>query len=62
MILGFKEPAVGAVCHSFETFSRDCILLESEMISFLPIIFKLFLRVAAFAHTLRMFSCFYPRS
>ena len=29
------------------------------MISF-PIIFKIFYRVARFAHLLRMFSCFYP--
>ena len=39
MVLAFKEPA-GTVCHSFEAFIRDCILLELEMISFLPIIFK----------------------
>ena len=30
-----KEPA-GTVCHGFEAFSRGCILLELEMISFYP--------------------------
>ena len=54
MVLAFKEPA-GTVCHSFEAFSRGCILLELEMISFLPIIFKLFFRVAGFAQLLRVF-------
>ena len=58
MVLAFKEPA-GTVCHSFEAFSRGCILLELEMISFLSIIFKLFFRVAGFAYLLRIFSCFY---
>ena len=58
MVLAFKEPA-GTVCHSFEAFSRGFILLELEMISFLPIIFKLFFRVAGFAHLLRVFPCFY---
>ena len=58
MVLAFKEPA-GVVCHSFEAFSIGCILLESEMISFLPMIFKLFFRVARLAHLLRMFSYFY---
>ena len=33
----FKE-STGIVCHAFEAFSRGCILLELEMISFLPII------------------------
>ena len=33
----FEEPAE-IVCHTFEAFSRGCILLELEMISFLPII------------------------
>ena len=51
-----KEP-VGLVCHAFEAFSRSCILLGLEMISFLP---KLFLRIAEFVHLLRMFSRFYP--
>ena len=32
----FKEPA-GIACYAFEAFSRGCILLELEMISFLPI-------------------------
>ena len=36
----FKKPA-GIVCHPFEAFSRGCILPKSEIISFLPIIFKL---------------------
>ena len=30
MVLLFKEPA-GTVCHSFEAFSRDYMLLELEM-------------------------------
>ena len=35
----FKEPA-GIACYAFEPYSRGwCILLELEMISFLPIIF-----------------------
>ena len=59
MVLAFKEPA-GTVCHSFESFSKGCILLELEMISFLSSIFKLFLIVAGFAHPLRIFLCFYP--
>ena len=58
MVLAFKNP-VGTACHSFEAFSRDYFLLELEMISFLPIIFKVFLRVAGFGHFLRIFSCFY---
>ena len=29
----FKEPA-GIICHTFEAFSRGCILLELEIISF----------------------------
>ena len=49
MDLDFKQPA-GAVCHSFEVFSRGCILLELEMVSFLPI------PIAGFAYLLRMFS------
>ena len=44
MVLAFKEPAE-TVCHAFEAFSTGCILLELEMISFHPIIFKLFFRV-----------------
>ena len=55
MDLDFKEPA-GAVCHSFEVFSRGCILLELEMVSFLPITFKRFFGVAGFAYLLRMSS------
>ena len=58
MVLVFKEPA-GTVCHSFEAFSRDRILLELEMISFLPIISKRFFRAAGFAHLSRIFSYFY---
>ena len=50
----FKEPT-GIVSHAFEAFSRDCILLELEMISILPIIVKLFLGIIAFAHLLRFF-------
>ena len=42
-----KEPA-GIVHHAFKVFSRGCILLELEMISFLPIVFKLFFRVNIF--------------
>ena len=58
MVIALKE-STGTVCHSFEAFSRGCLLLELEMISFLPVIFKLFFRVAGFAHLLRMFPCFY---
>ena len=55
-----KEPT-GIVCHAFEaSSSRGCILLELEMIGFLTIKFKLFFRVAGFAHLLRIFSRFYP--
>ena len=45
--LFFEEP-VGILCHAFEAFSRGCILLELEMITFLPIIFKLFFRIITF--------------
>ena len=55
----FKEPA-GIVCHAFEAFSRGCILLGLEMISVLPIIFKLPFKITEFANLLRMFSRFYP--
>ena len=48
-----KEPA-GIVCRTFEAISRGGILLELEMISFLPIIVAI-----EFAHLLRMFLCFY---
>ena len=58
MALAFKEPAK-TVCHSFEAFSGGCILLELKMISFLPMIFKLFFRVAGLAHLLRTFSRFF---
>ena len=44
MVLALKEPA-GIFCHTFEAFSRGWVLLELEMISFPPIIFKLFFRV-----------------
>ena len=55
----FKEPT-GKVCHTLEAFScRGCILLELEMISFLPIILKLFFRVARSGHLLRVLSRFY---
>ena len=43
----------------FEAFSGGFILLELEMKSFLPIVFKLFWR-AGFAHCLKMFSRFFP--
>ena len=56
-VLDLKEPA-GTVCHSFEAFSRGRIFLKLEMISFLPIIFKLLFRAAEFVHLLRMLSCF----
>ena len=39
----FREPAE-IVCNTFEAFSRGYILWESEIISFLPILFKLFSR------------------
>ena len=42
--LFFEKPA-GIVCHAFEAFIIGCILLELEVISFLPIIFKLIFRV-----------------
>ena len=51
----FKKPA-GIVCIAFETFSKRCILLALEIISFLPIISY---RITGFAHFLRMFSRFY---
>ena len=35
MVLAFNEPA-GTVCHACEAFSRGFILLELEMIRFLP--------------------------
>ena len=44
----------------FETFSGGFILLQLEIISFIPIIFKLLFRGAGFAHYLRMFSRFFP--
>ena len=59
MVLVFKELA-GTVSHVFEARIRGGILLELEMMNFPPIIFKLFFRVAGFAHPLRMFSYFYP--
>ena len=46
----FLKETVGIVCHAFEAFSRGCILLDIEMISFLPKLFKLFFRIAKFAH------------
>ena len=58
MVVAFKE-AAGTVCHPFEAFSRDYILLELEKMSFLSIIFKLFFRITGFAHLSRIFSCFY---
>ena len=57
----FKEPA-GISCYAFEAFSRGCILLELEMISFLPIIVVFlysFFLVTELAHLLRMFLRFY---
>ena len=48
-----KQPAF------FETFTGGFILLELEMISFLPIILKLFFR-DGFGHYLRNFSRFFP--
>ena len=53
-----KEP-VGIVCHAFVVFGGGSILLALEMVSVLPIIFKLF-RIAGFAHLLRMPLRFYP--
>ena len=35
MVLAFKK-STGTVCHAFEAFTRGCILLDLEMISFLP--------------------------
>ena len=58
MVAALKEP-VGTVCHAFEAFSRGYILLELEMIGFLPIIFKLFFRVAGFAHVSMALSPFF---
>ena len=57
-LFAFKEPA-GTVCYSFEAFSRGRILLKLEVLSFFPIIFNLFFRMAGFYYLLRMFSCFY---
>ena len=45
----FKEPARIAY-HIFEAFSRGCISLELEMISFLKYLF----RITGFAHLLRL--------
>ena len=58
--LNFKEPAQ-FFCVFFEVF-RGFILLELEMISFLPLIFKLFLREVGCTHYLRMFSRFFFQS
>ena len=55
----FKEPE-GMVCHAFEEFNRGVILLKLEMIRFLPIIFKLFIRVTKFDHLLLILSSFHP--
>ena len=54
----FKEPA-RIVSAFFEAFSGVFILLELEMASFLPIIFKMFFRGAGFDHFLRMFFFFF---
>ena len=59
MFLGFfKEPApiVFVFC---EGFSGGFILFELEMVSFLPIVFKLFFRESGFAHYLRTFHRFF---
>lgn len=40
----FFEKLAEIVCYAFESFIRGCILLEVEVVSFLPIIFKLFFR------------------
>ena len=45
----FKEPVRKAFV-DFEAFSGGFILFELEIISFLPMIFKLFFRGAGFAH------------
>ena len=58
MVLAFKKPA-GTVCQSFKTFSRVCILLELEMISFTHLFFKLLFRVTGFTYNLRMLLFFY---
>ena len=52
----FLKESAGIVCHAFETFGGGCILLELEMISFLPIIFQLFFIVTGFAHLLNAFN------
>ena len=49
----FQEPA-GIACYAFEAFSRGCILLEQEMISFFLSSYEIFLRVTEFGHLLRM--------
>ena len=41
MALAVLKEAAGIVCHAFEAFSRGCILLELEMISFPIIVFFL---------------------
>ena len=59
MFLGFfKEPAPIVFVFS-EAFSGGFILFELEMVSFLPIIFKLFFRESGFAHYLRVFHGFF---
>ena len=47
----FKEPA-GIVYHAFEAFSRDCISLELEMISFLK---YLSFRITRLTHLLNCY-------
>ena len=53
----FLEPA-RVVFVFFEVFSGGFILLELEMMNFVPIIFNFFFRGAGFANYLRMFARF----
>ena len=55
MALAFLKNPAGTACYAFQAFSRDCILLEQEMVSFFLSSFKIFLRVTEFARLLRMF-------
>ena len=55
MFLRSLNELVRKVCVFLEEFSGAFILLELEMISFLPIIFRLLFRGAGFTHYLKSF-------
>ena len=56
MFLRFLKKPARIACLLFEAFSGGFILLDLEVISFIPIISKLFFWRAGFAHYLRTFS------